>query len=110
MGAEPPPTLQSPELLGPCPLVQQSAARPCASPTMASSGSSSTSSGGHPALPGSPSLLEEIVAAKSIKDIPLSYLGAAVEEGVEAFLEVPLSEDEYQALLNMLPGFPGPQA
>ena len=52
----------------------------------------------------------EIVAAKSIKDIPRSYPGAAVEEGVEAFLEVPLSEDEYQALLNVLPGFPGPQA
>ena len=45
MGAEPPPALQSPELLGPRPLGQQSAARPSASPTMASSGSSSTSSG-----------------------------------------------------------------
>ena len=73
-------------------------------------GSFTVLTGGHPALPGSPSLLEEIVAAKSIKDIPRSYPGAAVEEGVEAFLEVPLSEDEYQALLNMLPGFPGPQA
>ena len=44
MGAEPPPAFQSPELLGPHPLGQQSAACPCASPTMASSGSSSTSS------------------------------------------------------------------
>ena len=45
MGAEPPPALQSPELLGPHRLGQQSAACPCASPTMALSGSSSTSSG-----------------------------------------------------------------
>ena len=45
MGAEPSPALQSPELLGPRPLGQQSAACPCASPTMAWFGSSSTSSG-----------------------------------------------------------------
>ena len=45
MVAETPPVLQSPKLLGPRPLGQQSAACPCASPTMASSGSSSTSSG-----------------------------------------------------------------
>ena len=45
MGAETPPALQSPGLLGPRPLGQQSAALLCASPTMASSSSSSTSSG-----------------------------------------------------------------
>ena len=31
------------------------------------------------------------------------------EEGVEAFLEAPLSENDHQALLDMLPGSPGPQ-
>ena len=45
MVAETPPVLQSPKLLGPRPLGQQSAACPCASPTMAWFGSSSTSSG-----------------------------------------------------------------
>ena len=34
----------------------------------------------------------------------------AGEEGVEATLATPLSEDEYQALLDMLPGSPGPGA
>ncbi|CAM9828924.1 unnamed protein product [Rangifer tarandus platyrhynchus] len=35
---------------------------------------------------------------------------AADEEGVEAILEAPLREEDYQALLDMLPGSPGPRA
>lgn len=65
----------------------------------------------HPALPESPSLLEEIMAATFIQDTPWSSPGAAAgEEGVEAILEAPLSEEDYQALLDMLPGSPGPRA
>lgn len=71
-------------------------------------GSSTVIAGDHPALPRSPSILEEIMAAKAIKDIPWSYPGTAVEEeGVEAFLEAPLSENDHQVLLDMLPA---PQA
>ena len=76
-------------------------------------GSSPVIPGYHPALPGSPSLLEEIMAATSIQDTPWSSPGAAAEEGVEAYLEAPLSEEDYQdyqALLDMLPGSPGPRA
>ena len=74
-------------------------------------GSSPAIAGAHPALPGSPSLLEEILAATAIQDTPWSSPGApAGEEGVEATLATPLSEDEYQALLDMLPGSPGPGA
>ncbi|KAM7224893.1 hypothetical protein CapIbe_024031 [Capra ibex] len=37
--------------------------------------------------------------------------GAAVEEeGVEEILEAPFGEEDYQALLDMLPGSPGPRA
>ena len=50
-------------------------------------------------------------AATAIQDTPWSSPGSpAGEEGVEATLETPLSEDEYQALLDMLPGSPGPGA
>nr|CAI9699622.1 unnamed protein product [Rangifer tarandus platyrhynchus] len=74
-------------------------------------GSSPVIPGYHPALPGSPSLLEEIMAASSIQDTPWSSPRAAVdEEGVEAILEAPLREEDYQALLDMLPGSPGPRA
>ena len=76
-----------------------------------SPGSSPVVAGPHPALPGPPSLLEEILAATAIQDTPWSSPGSpAGEEGVEATLETPLSEDEYQALLDMLPGSPGPGA
>ncbi|KAM7227391.1 hypothetical protein CapIbe_021804 [Capra ibex] len=65
----------------------------------------------HPAFPGSPSLLEEILAATATQDTPWSPPGAPVgDEGVEATLEAPLSEEDYQALLDMLPGSPGPGA
>ncbi|CAM9829768.1 unnamed protein product [Rangifer tarandus platyrhynchus] len=74
-------------------------------------GSSPVIPGYHPALPGSPSLLEEIMAASSIQDTPWSSPRAAAdEEGVEAILEAPLREEDYQALLDMLPGSPGPRA
>ncbi|CAM9829982.1 unnamed protein product [Rangifer tarandus platyrhynchus] len=73
-------------------------------------GSSPVIPGYHPALPGSPSLLEEIMAASSIQDTPWSSPRAAAdEEGVEAILEAPLREEDYQALLDMLPGSPGPR-
>ena len=76
-----------------------------------SPGASPVVAGPHPALPGPPSLLEEILAATAIQDTPWSSPGSpAGEEGVEATLETPLSEDEYQALLDMLPGSPGPGA
>nr|XP_005902801.1 PREDICTED: double homeobox protein 4 [Bos mutus] len=65
-------------------------------------------SGEHQALPRSPSLLEEILAETGIQDMPWASLRATVEEeGVEAILETPLSEDDYQALLDMLPGSTG---
>ena len=61
-----------------------------------SPGSSPVVAGPHPALPGPPSLLEEILAATAIQDTPWSSPGSpAGEEGVEATLETPLSEDEY---------------
>ena len=42
--------------------------------------------------------------------MPSSSPGAAVEEeGVEEILEAPFGEENYQALLDMLPGSPGPQ-
>ncbi|XP_061266655.1 double homeobox protein 4-like protein 2 [Bos javanicus] len=60
-----------------------------------SPGSSPVVAGPHPALPGPPSLLEEILAATAIQDTPWSSPGSpAGEEGVEATLETPLSEDE----------------
>ena len=74
-------------------------------------GSSPVVTGAHPAFPGSPSLLEEILAATATGDTPWSSPGApAGDEGVEANLEAPLTEEDYQALLDMLPGSPGPRA
>ena len=74
-------------------------------------GSSPVVAGAHPGFPGSPSLLEEILAATATRDTPWSPPGApAGDEGVEATLEAPLSEEDYQALLDMLPGSPGPGA
>ena len=59
-------------------------------------GSSPVITGAQPAFPGSPSLLEEILAATATWDTPWSPLGApAGEEGVEAILEAPLSEEDY---------------
>ncbi|XP_060252659.1 proline-rich protein 36-like [Ovis aries] len=70
-------------------------------------GSSPVVAGAHPAFPGSPSLLEEILAATATRDTPWSPPGPpAWDEGVEATLEAPLSEEDYQALLDMLPGSP----
>ncbi|CAM9828642.1 unnamed protein product [Rangifer tarandus platyrhynchus] len=78
-----------------------------------------------PSLPRSTSLLDELLAATGIletqapsagdaadaRDTPWSSPRAAVdEEGVEAILEAPLREEDYQALLDMLPGSPGPRA
>ncbi|XP_052496489.1 double homeobox protein 4-like [Budorcas taxicolor] len=72
-------------------------------------GSSSIIAGAHLAFPGSPSFLEEILAATAMRDMPWSSLGApAGDEGVEATLEARLSQEDYQALLDMLPGSPGP--
>nr|XP_042085464.1 double homeobox protein 4C-like [Ovis aries] len=60
-------------------------------------GSSPVVAGAHPAFPGSPSLLEEILAATATRDTPWSPPGApAWDEGVEATLEAPLSEEDYQ--------------
>ncbi|KAI4534002.1 hypothetical protein MG293_014862 [Ovis ammon polii] len=74
-------------------------------------GSSPVVAGAHPAFPGSPSLIEEILAATATRDTPWSPPGPpAWDEGVEATLEAPLSEEDYQALLDMLPGSPGPGA
>ena len=74
-------------------------------------GSSPVVTGAHPAFPGSPSLLEEILAAMATRDTPWYPLGAPVgDEGVEAILEAPLSQEDYEARLNMLPGSPGPRA
>ncbi|KAI4535629.1 hypothetical protein MG293_014855 [Ovis ammon polii] len=61
---------------------------PINAPTLASAGA-------HPAFPGSPSLLEEILATMATRDMPWSSPGAPVdEEGFEAILEVPLSEED----------------
>ncbi|KAG5202069.1 hypothetical protein JEQ12_003459 [Ovis aries] len=67
--------------------------------------------GANPAFPGSPSFPEEILAATATQDKPWSPPGApAGDEGVEATLEAPLREEDYQALLDKLPGSPGPGA
>ena len=59
-------------------------------------GSSSVITGAHPAFPGSASFLEEILAATATRDTPWSSLGASAgDEGVEAILEAPLSEEDY---------------
>nr|XP_042085466.1 double homeobox protein 4C-like [Ovis aries] len=53
-------------------------------------GSSPVVAGAHPAFPGSPSLLEEILAATATRDTPWSPPGPpAWDEGVEATLEAP---------------------
>ena len=58
-------------------------------------GSSPLVAGAHPAFPGSPSLLEEILATMATRDMPWSSPGAPVdEEGFEAILEAPLSEED----------------
>ena len=67
--------------------------------------------GANPAFPGSPSFPEEILAATATQDKPWSPPGApAGDEGVEDTLETPLREEDYQALLDKLPGSPGPGA
>ena len=74
-------------------------------------GSSPIIAGAHPAFPGSPSLIEEVLAAMATWDTPWFPPGAPPgDEGVEATLEAPLSEEDYQALVDMLPGSPGPGA
>ena len=63
------------------------------------------------AVPGSPSFLEESLAATATRDTPWSSPGApAGDEGVEAILEACLSQEDYRALLDMLLGSPGPRA
>ena len=48
------------------------------------------------AFPGSPSFLEEILAATATWDMPWSSLGApAGDKGVEVILEAPLSQEDY---------------
>ncbi|XP_068842466.1 double homeobox protein 4C-like [Capricornis sumatraensis] len=74
-------------------------------------GSSSVIAGAQPAFPGSPSFLEEILAATATWDTPWSPPGApAGDEGVEAILEACLSHEDYRALLDILSGSPGPRA
>ncbi|KAM7224895.1 hypothetical protein CapIbe_024033 [Capra ibex] len=74
-------------------------------------GSFSVIAGAHPGFPGSPSFLEESLAATATRDTPWSSPGApAGDEGVEAILEACLSQEDYRALLDMLPGSPSPQA
>ena len=66
--------------------------------------------GAHPAFSQSPSILQEIRAATATQDTPWSFPQVpSGNKGVEAILEVPLSED-YQALRDMLSGSPGPGA
>ncbi|KAM7224685.1 hypothetical protein CapIbe_024228 [Capra ibex] len=49
--------------------------------------------------------------SRHLADMPSSSPGASVEEeGVEEILEAPFGEEDYQALLDMLPGSPGPRA
>ncbi|KAM7231032.1 hypothetical protein CapIbe_018522 [Capra ibex] len=74
-------------------------------------GSNPVIAGAHPVFFRSPSLQEEILADMATQDMPWSSPGApAGDEGLEAILEAPLSEDNYQALIDMLPGSPGPRA
>ncbi|XP_068403381.1 double homeobox protein 4-like protein 4 [Eschrichtius robustus] len=65
----------------------------------------------HSALPGSSSLLDELLSDADILDKAGPFPNAdAEEEELAATLEAPLSEEEFQALLDMLPGSPVPQA
>ena len=74
-------------------------------------GSSPVIAGAHPGFPGSPDLLEEIFTATATWEKPqFSPRDSVGEEGVEAILEAPLSEEDYQALLDMLSGSLGPWA
>ncbi|XP_068847585.1 liprin-alpha-1-like [Capricornis sumatraensis] len=64
--------------------------------------------GAHPAFHRSPGLLEEIFAATATWETPqFSQSDSVGDEGVEAILEAPLSEEDYQALLDMLSGSTG---
>ncbi|XP_061035701.1 double homeobox protein 4-like protein 4 [Eubalaena glacialis] len=65
----------------------------------------------HSALLGSSSRLDELLSDADILDKagPLPNADAEEEE-LAATLEAPLSEEEFQALLDMLPGSPVPQA
>ncbi|KAM7224897.1 hypothetical protein CapIbe_024035 [Capra ibex] len=90
-----------------------------------------------PALPGAPSLLDELLAATGIPDMKVPSPGAAADQGVDPpFPRAPSLPDELlaamgvpdmkalsqepllskgwtlpsQALLDMLPGSPGPRA
>ena len=59
-------------------------------------GSSIVITGDHSALPGSSSLLGDILAVTATQDTPWFSLWATAEEkGVEAILKTPLSEDDY---------------
>ncbi|XDC67924.1 hypothetical protein R6Z07M_019110 [Ovis aries] len=64
-------------------------------------GSSPVVAGAHPAFPGSPSLLEEILAATATRDTPWSPPGApAWDEGVEATLEAPLTKGDVPLIVH----------
>ncbi|KAJ8789719.1 hypothetical protein J1605_004853 [Eschrichtius robustus] len=65
----------------------------------------------HSALPGSSSLLDELLSDADILDTAGPFPNSDTEEEeLAATLEAPLSEEEFQALLDMLPGSPVPQA
>ncbi|CAI9159223.1 unnamed protein product [Rangifer tarandus platyrhynchus] len=61
-----------------------------------------------PSLPRSTSLLDELLAATGILETQAPSAGDAAD--ARAILEAPLREEDYQALLDMLPGSPGPRA
>ncbi|XDA81363.1 hypothetical protein R6Z07_011475 [Ovis aries] len=64
-------------------------------------GSSPVVAGAHPAFPGSPSLLEEILAATATRDTPWSPPGPpAWDEGVEATLEAPLTKGDVPLIVH----------
>ncbi|XP_064352192.1 double homeobox protein 4-like protein 4 [Camelus dromedarius] len=59
---------------------------------------------------GSGSLLDELLSDASLLEKAQPFLSDGTpEEGLWPTLEEPLSDDEFQALLDMLPGSPGPQ-
>ncbi|XP_064337769.1 double homeobox protein 4-like protein 4 [Camelus dromedarius] len=59
---------------------------------------------------GSGSLLDELLSDASLLEKAQHFLSDGTpEEGLWPTLEEPLSDDEFQALLDMLPGSPGPQ-
>ncbi|XDA87435.1 hypothetical protein R6Z07F_017118 [Ovis aries] len=64
-------------------------------------GSSPVVAGAHPPFPGSPSLLEEILAATATRDTPWSPPGPlAWDEGVEATLEAPLTKGDVPLIVH----------